>query len=178
MLTISAGAVTPPHAEDTYGYTYNLLRFDWDAETEGLTIEIEPRTWNERLTSFEADASLFGEERLLHVLRCPNFRKQRSVTEPMAIADGRSEAQQAAAEQAPIKADQEANVAKTSDLLRLHFFRDLSSEQRVHALIEVGVLPSDWRIDLTHTIERLLLDQALDSGLQVELETAVGELRR
>ena len=68
-------------------------------------------------------------------------------------------------------------MGSSSDLLRLHFFRDLSAEQRVHALIDVGLLPDDWTIDLTHTVERRLFDKALSSGLEDQLASAVGELR-
>ena len=68
-------------------------------------------------------------------------------------------------------------MGRSSDLLRLHFFRDLSAAQRLHALVTVGVLPEDWAIELTHTVERRLLDQALGSGLQDELATAVGAFR-
>ena len=52
-------------------------------------------------------------------------------------------------------------MGTTSDLLRLHFFRDLSAEQRVQALIEVGLLTDDWTSDLTHTLEWRLFDRAL-----------------
>ena len=178
LLTMSAGATVPPNAEDGYQYTYNLLRFDWESRTEGLKIEIEPRTWNEQITNFNADTSLFGKERLVHVLQCPNFRKQRSAAAAQAAsADACPDPAQTTVEQSPSDAAEEKNVTKSNDLLRLHFFRDLSAEQRVHALIEAGVLPCDWKIELTHTIERLLLDQALGSGLQDELATAVGALR-
>ena len=68
-------------------------------------------------------------------------------------------------------------MGSSSDLLRLHFFRDLSAKQRVQALIEVNLLPDDWSSDLTHTLERRLFDKALSSGLEGHLTSAVSALR-
>ena len=178
LLTMSAGAAVPPNTEDGYQYTYNLLSFEWDASTEGLKIEIIPRTWNEQETRFDADTRQFGTDRLQHVLRCPNF-KNRAVAAPVHAAsrDCRIEATQATPVE-PLSDVAGGNAMGTSsDLLRLHFFRDLSAEQRVHALMEVGLLPDDWTIELTHTIERRLLDKALNSGMEVELTSAVRALR-
>ena len=178
LLTMSAGAVVPPKAEVGYQYTYNVLTFEWDARTDGLKIEIVPRSWNEYATIFDADTRQFGEDRLQRVLRCPNFKNQAVVPAVHAASsDSRIEAGQAAPEEPVAGAAGGKDMGRSSDLLRLHFFRDLSAAQRLRALIEVGVLPEDWTIELTHTIERRLLDQALGSGLQDELATAVGALR-
>ena len=68
-------------------------------------------------------------------------------------------------------------MGRSSDLLRLHFFRDLSAEQRVQALVEVGLLTDNWTSELTHTLERRLFDRALSSGLEAQLASAVGALR-
>ena len=178
LLTMSAGAVVPPNAEDGYEYTYNLLSFDWDTSTEGLKVEIVPRTWNEEATRFEADTRQFGDDRLQHVLRCPNFKSQAVAASVHAASrDCPVEARQATpAEQLSEVAGGNA-MGTSSDLLRLHFFRDLSAEQRVHALIDVGLLPDDWTIELTHAVERRLFDKALSSGLEDQLVSAVGDLR-
>ena len=142
LLTMSAGAVVPPNAGGRYQYSYNLLRFDWDAGSDGLKVEIEPRTWNDDITSFEANTSLFGETRLVRVLQCPNFRKQGVADAVQAkIAGSRLESAATAAEPSTGDTAEEKNLAKSSDLLRLHFFRDLNAEQRVQALMEVSVLP-------------------------------------
>ena len=76
LLTMSAGAVVPPDAEVGYQYTYNVLTFGWDAVTDDFKMEIVPRSWDERATSFGADTHQFGDDRLRRVLRCPNFRHQ------------------------------------------------------------------------------------------------------
>ena len=179
LLTISAGAAVPPSGEAGYQHTYNVLTFEWDADSDGLKIEIVPRTWNQRATIFDADTRQFGENRLQHVLRCPNFRNQAAAAGmPAAKDDSRTEARRAAAEEAVRDVAGGHNMERSSDLLRLYFFRDLSAAQRVGALIEVGVLPETWNIELTHTVERRLLDQALSSGLQDKLAAAVAVLRR
>ena len=178
LLTMSAGAVVPPNADVGYQYTYNVLTFEWDARTDGLKIEIVPRSWNEHATIFDADMRQFGEDRLQCVLRCPNFKNQAvAAAVHAASGDSRIEAGQAAPEEPVGEAAGGKDMGRNSDLLRLHFFRDLSAAQRLRALIEVGVLPEDWTIELTHTIERRLMDKALGWGLLDELATAVGALR-
>ena len=178
LLTMSAGATVPPRVRGEYQYTYNLLTFDWDARTNGLRIEIVPRRWNKEATRFGPDRRHFGKERVERVLRCPNFKRQAISADVRAAgAVCRSESWGATATVALSDAAGGKEMERNSDLLRLHFFRDLSAEERVRALIEVGVLPEDWAIELTHTIEIRLLDQALGSGLHDKLETAVATLR-
>ena len=181
LLTISAGAAVPPDAEEDYQYTYNVLSFAWDEDTDGLKIVIASRSWNEQGTVFEADTDRFDAGRCEFVLRCPNFRRQGGAPDRGA-ASGVSrgpavEAGRPAQEEPLGDAAGGNNMGETSDLLRLHFFRDLSAEQRMRALIEVGLLREDWNIELTHTIERQLLDKAVSSGLHDKLTTVVGTLR-
>ena len=178
LLTISAGAVVPPNTENGYQYTYNLLSFEWDAKTEGLRVQIVPRTWNEQATSFDADARQFGADRFQHILRCPNFRSQAAAASVHGARRGARIGAMQDASAEPLSDAAGGNAMGTSsDLLRLHFFRDLSAGQRIHALMEVGLLPDDWAVDLTHTIERRLFDKALGSGLEDKLASAVGALR-
>ena len=175
LLTMSAGAVVPPDDEDGYQYTYNLLSFDWDANTECLRVEIVPRSWDKEATQFDEDTTQFGADRLQRDLRCPNFRSQAvAAPVPTASRDCPNEATRAADGQPPIGGNA---MERSSDLLRLHFFRDLSAQQRVQALVEVGLLTNNWNSDLTHTLERRLFERALSSGLEAQLASAVGALR-
>ena len=178
LLTMSAGAVVPPATENGYQYTYNVLRFEWDAGTEGLKVEIVPRTWNEAKTRFDADTRQFGADRLQRSLRCPNFKNQAAAASVRAASrDCPTEGRRAAPAE-PLSDTAGGNaMGTTSDLLRLHFFRDLSAEQRVQALIEVGLLTDDWTSDLTHTLEWRLFDRALSSGLEDQLASAVDAFR-
>ena len=175
LLTMSAGAVVPPNDEDGYQYTYNLLSFDWDVTTECLRVEIVPRTWDEEATQFDEDTSQFGADRLQHSLRCPNFKSQAvAAPVPTASRDFPDQVARAAGGQPPIGGNA---MGRSSDLLRLHFFRDLSAEQRIQVLVEVGLLTDNWTGDLTHSLERRLFDRALSLGLEVQLTSAVGALR-
>lgn len=175
LLTMSAGAVVPPDNDDGYKYTYNLFRFDWDAGTECLKVEIVPRSWDEEATRFDADTDQFEGDRFQSSLRCPNF-KRRAVTEPVpaVIREYPTAATPAASGQPPTGGNA---MGHNSDLLRLHFFRDLSAEQRILALVKVGLLSDNWTSDLTHTLERRLFDKALSSGLEDQLASEVGALR-
>ena len=176
LLTISAGAAVPLNTEVGYRYTYNLLTFEWDAKSDGLKIEIVPRSWNEQATIFDADTRQFGGNRMQHALRCPNFRNQAAAA-GVPAGDSPIKVEQAAPKKPLPAVAGRGDMGRRSDLLRLYFFRDLSAAQRLRALIEVGMLPEKWTIELKHTVERRLLDQALNSGLQDELATAVGVLR-
>ena len=181
LLTISAGAVVPPEAGGAYRYTYNVISFEWDAETAGLEVQIVPRTWNERETRFDADTSQFSSGRFRQVLRGPSTGKPSS--EGPAQATGRDYgtagvprgARESTRRETAETAGRDAMVSSRG-LLRLKFFRDLSAAQRQEVLIEVGILSSDWSIELTHTFERRLFDQALDAGLEGQLTSAVGVL--
>ena len=175
LLTMSAGAVVPPHNDDGYQYTYNLLSFDWNDSTERLRVEIVPRTWDEEATQFDVDTAQFGADRLRHNLRCPNFKNSAVTAQvPAATCDCPTEAAQAAGGPPPTGGNA---MERSSDLLRLHFFRDLNAEQRVQALVEVGLLTENWTSDLTHALERRLFDKALSAGLEAQLASAVGALR-
>ncbi|MDE0396151.1 MAG: metallophosphoesterase [Gammaproteobacteria bacterium] len=179
LLTISAGAAVPPRTGDGYQYTYNVLTFEWDADCDGLRIEIVPRSWNKQATMFDADTRQLGESRRKYILRCPNFRNQAAAAGVSAAKnDVRIEARQATTRKPLRDSAAGRDIAENRDLLRLYFFRDLSEAQRIRALIEVGILSEEWTIELTHTVERRLLDQALRSGLQDGLATAVAVLRR
>ena len=180
LLTLSAGAVVPPTTQGRYRYTYNVLRFEWDAETDGLKVEVVPRSWDEDATIFDADTTAFGDERVEKILRCPNFRRLRRVDVAAGAANGEiwEEAEKGEVpEDLPACIEGGKNVAKDSDLLRLRFFRDLSGDERIQALIKVGLLPESWTIDLTHSMERRLMDRALALGLRDELATAVTTIR-
>ena len=178
VLTLSAGAVVPPKSVDGYTYTYNLVQFKWDPQTGGLKVVILPRRWNENATKFDSDTEQLGQERVEAVLRCPNFEKVGEVVGRQITGSGKR----------PVEATKKPHDRKGGvrggkemdsgrELLRLHFFRDLTAGQRTRALIEVGVLPESWTITLTHSIERRLLDRALGMGRQEELEKAVARVR-
>ena len=177
LLTICAGATVPPGTEDGYQFTYNVISFEWEEDTEGLKVQIVPRTWNEEETRFGVDTGQFGEDRFERTLGCPNFRA-RALATPARAASG--DCRSTDGEAAPAYPLSEGaggeTMGSSSELLRLYFFRDLSPVQRVRALMDVGVLPDDWTIELTHIIERRLFDKALRQGLEDRLTSTVSAL--
>ena len=177
LLTICAGAAVPPGTEDGYQFTYNVIGFEWEDSTEDLKVQIVPRTWSDAETRFDVDRGQFGADRIRHTLRCPNF-KARAVAGP--VREPSSDCSTRAASAAPAFPLNEGaggdTMGRSTELLRLYFFRDLSPVQRVRALIDVDVLPDDWTIELTHILERRLFDKALRLGLEERLTSTVGAL--
>ena len=174
LLTLSAGAVVPPSIEAGYSYTYNVISFDWDAGTNGLRVSVMPRLWNERKTRFGPDMENFGSEQKQSILRCPNFDVVENAmrvdsSEVRKRSDGTARA--SGDDDAGTQGDEEMGAG--NDMLRLRFFRDLTSRQRVEVLIASGILPESWTDDLKHVIETRLLDRALEMGRQDELGEAI-----
>lgn len=170
LMTLSAGATVPPESEDGYGFSYNVICFDWDAETDGLKVTIVPRIWNDETTSFDVDTVNFKDAQLSTVLRCPNFQGD----------TGTSHAQVPAAAGGPL--DESLSAAgftggdvmdSRSRFLRLRFFRDLTPPQRVSVFVELGILSEGWNEDITHNIEHQLLQTVLKCGRYVDLERAI-----
>ena len=175
LLTVSAGAVLSLDKEKRNRYTYNLLSFGWDSETEHLKVGIARRSWDERATHFVADNSQFKDGHGFFDFRCPNSRSQASFAAVhMTSRDFTDEATRASG--GPLHIGGNA-MQHNRDLLRLHFFRDLNAEQRKKVLVKVGLLTKNWDNGLTHTLERRLFDRALGSGLEADLGTAVSALR-
>ena len=173
VLFISAGAAVPPVDEVSYQFTYNKLVFDWDAEADALTVQIEARTWNADATCFAADCDGIGPT--TQTLNCPNFqgaggREVGRETIGRTRASGRTASSDGTETRSgdPVMAEEDA-------LLRLRFFKDLTVTQRAKTLAELGVLPpSDWVVDeMTHTLARRLLDSVLSAGRSGDLRRAM-----
>lgn len=178
LMTLEAGATVPPRAENGYTYTYNILVFDWHAESDGLEVTIIPRAWTEDDKDFVADDHRLGGRRPTVLLGSPNFRGN-GATEMDAIA--------AAAPPiavAPPSDDIPGSERSGGDemgqdfaLLLLRFFRDLSPNQRLAVLLKLKLLPDEWRDPLTHTIERNIVDALARQGRLAEVESAVTEIQ-
>lgn len=61
-------------------------------------------------------------------------------------------------------------------LLRLRFFRDLTSAQRLRVLVDLNALPDDWRDLLTHSIEVQILDSLQRTNRLDDLEVAINKI--
>jgi hypothetical protein len=182
LMLLASGATTPPKAEAGYGYTYNLLIFDWSEETDGLILTTIPRSWSNDDTDFVADDQRFGEHDHRVVLGCPNFRKASQLVKAQEVAPASplKEIQQDG--ELPIEGQpMDINLPndampETFPLLLLRFFRDLSPAQRLEVLIELKVLPDDWSTPLTHVMERRVVDGLAQSGKLAEFEEAINRI--
>jgi len=169
LMMLAAGATTPPK-EDDYTYTYNLITFDWHAETEGLEVTIRPRSWNSRETAFEEDLKPLGDHKPCNVLRCPNF-KQPEQNAPILQHEAPVE---------PLEEQQKAteDMSDRFQMTLLRFFRDLTPRQRLSVLIKLKALPEAWQDTLTHSIERHVVETLEAAGRLEELTKAIDEIQK
>jgi len=179
ILTLAAGATVPPVTDDPFTYTYNILEFEWEPETESLIVTVHPRVWVESEKDFGPDPVRLGGKGPQFRLGCPNFRAAASMAEAqprektMARED-RVESAPAISKPTPIAGEPAESMAdERLPLLLLRFFRDLSPGQRVRVLVELGALPDDWGEPLTHGIERQVVEGLVRTDRLDDLEAAI-----
>lgn len=183
LMLLASGATTPPKAEAGYGYTYNLLIFDWSEETDGLMVTTIPRAWSYDDTDFVADNLRLGARDHKVVLGCPNFRKVSQSVPVQEVAPAQILKKIQLDGELPLEG-QPTDINLPSDdimpemfpLLLLRFFRDLSPRQRLAVLVELSALPDDWREPLTHAMERRVVDGLAQSGRLAEFEEAINKI--
>jgi len=179
LLTIAAGATIPPVADDEFTFTYNVLEFDWDQVSDSLVVTIHPRVWSRTETAFEANTKVFGAERIVHTLGCPNFRgnePQRDTAAPLEDLRSTETVRNLVANDGTTDAGSQEERNTMEDkfpFLLLRFFRDLTATQRLTILIEMGALPKNWNGALTHPMERRAFDSLKSSGKLDELEREI-----
>ncbi len=176
QLRLAAGALTPPGAGPGYWYSYNWIEFDWlpaQAGKSQLQVTVYPRAWQPADTRFGADKDrLSSGECHRIVLSC----------EPQAAAVGLSQAPvpplvSAAIADVPIEPQVDevdlglpetdvvpAQVEDTESFaeLRFLFWRYLSRDQRIDALIKVQLLTERARARLPSFMEQEAFDEAAD----------------
>lgn len=59
-----------------------------------------------------------------------------------------------------------------ADLL-LRYFRDLNEKDRLAILVQLSLLPAEWKGPLTHVLERRCLDRAKATNRLDELAAAI-----
>lgn len=181
LLVLAAGATVPPHVSDKYTYTYNLLTFDWDAASDGLSVKIFPRAWSDERTRFEDDPARLGGHQPAHVLGCPNFRDAPSTEEGKPeTGTSSSEAMDPIQQSAPAAEsgvtpalEGAEQMADRFPILLLRFFRDLAPVQRLAILVDLKELPDDMDDKLTHMMERQAIDRIAAKGKLDALEAAI-----
>jgi predicted phosphodiesterase len=147
-LVIGSGAVTPEHPHDAYTYRYNILEFervDVDAR-QSLTVTVHPRVWMREDTGFGPDTNrLHGRSFTSFNLKCPQFNLEAVPAIP-------------APESQP-QHDHEGFI-KLSYL----FWRHLSWQQRLTALVNIECLPTLADRPPDRSIEELGLQWAHHDG--------------
>jgi hypothetical protein len=68
---------------------------------------------------------------------------------------------------------QSAPMDESFALVLLRFFRDLAPGQRIRVLVRLGELPDDWDDELSHAIERQVVDNLAHSGKLNDLSNAI-----
>ncbi len=172
FLTIASGAAIPPRATDEYGYTYNILTFDWDSQVDGLKVSIVPRTWSDEEMDFVADEELLRDTGPTLTLASANFQAAGRQIEPPAL-EAADEVDYPAAEEDRIVIIEETTVPERFAMVLLRFFRDLSPSQRLAILVRLGALPPTWNGVMTHGMERNVVDKLMHDGRLANLENEI-----
>ena len=180
LMLLQAGATVPPTADETFSYTYNILEFEWDAETDALIVIVHPRAWSEDKKDFRADEDRLDEMQPRYILGCPNFRQ--AVQAPSETPTKTADTMQPAVtvpvvqEAGVFEERKEPSMPAKYSLLRLRFFRDLTSAQRLRVLVDLNALPDNWRDLLTHSIEVQILDSLQRTNRLDDLEAAINKI--
>jgi hypothetical protein len=188
LMMLAAGATVPFKSNVKYTYTYNIIEFDWDAESDALVVTMHPRAWNPEKTCFEADDKRLGGKEPRFVLGSPNFRKSKIVT-PATVesVDGVTAASEAVVspepilEMVPAETRQEESLempasADGADLALLRFFRDLYESERLRILVELDALPSASDERMSQGLERRLFDWVVREGKLPQLVALTAKL--
>lgn len=172
FMMVAAGATVPSRSEDIYVFTYNIIEFDWDEDSDGLQVTMHPRVWSPQNTRFEMDATRLGAPDPRFVLGCPNFRAGAvKVAENVAIgvvpamADDREPLVEMIAEADSVQEGLEVSPEVRGYRLELlRFFRDLTEGERLRILILLDAITSDSEDRMTQAVERRLFDWLIREG--------------
>jgi predicted MPP superfamily phosphohydrolase len=176
LLLLAAGATVPFKSNETYTFTYNIIEFDWDSDKDALAVTIHPRAWNPARTCFEADEKRLGGKDPNYVLASPNFRKGRHPKKETESADfHREEENELPLIEivAALDSETEPPVPPDSEGYRfalLRFFRDLSGNERLRILAELGAFEEEDNQRMTQAVERRLFDWLVKQERLADIE--------
>lgn len=170
LLVLAAGATVPP-SNETLLYTYNIIEFGLDRTGESLVVTVHCRSWQDDRKNFAADYSPLKGQASTFTLGCPNFCNGPNISGT--VEEGKAVA---AASPLPTEGSKEAAPAPMPAdfaLVLLRFFRDLTPSQRLRVLVRLGELPDDWTEELSHGIERQVVDQLAQTDRLNQLAEAI-----
>lgn len=167
VLMLAAGAAVPFRSNDKYTYTYSIIEFDWDRDTDNLVVTVHPRAWNPAKTCFEADNKRLGGKASRFTLGSPSFKKVGSIpaaretdviggdvaVEPIVELVPAESIEASAGEAPPMPPDR-----KDYEVTLLRFFRDLYENERLKILVELDAIPAESNERMSQGLERRLFD--------------------
>ncbi|SDQ38449.1 Calcineurin-like phosphoesterase [Pseudomonas sp. UC 17F4] len=190
LMMLAAGATVPFKSNAEYTFTYNVIEFDWDAETDSLSVTIHPRAWNPERTQFEADDQRLGGANPNYRLGCPSFRKAKrpdvpSVQHTSSMPPGEQASCSAGPtiEMVPMASSVEElklmpPPLEGYEVVRLRFFRDLLEGERLRILVELDAVPEDLDEPMSQGLERKLLEWLAREGKLEQVEHMIDRLIR
>ncbi len=159
LLVLAAGATVPP-SDETLLYTYNLIDFELAGDGDRIAVTIHPRSWQDQKKDFEPDPSPLQGQGPTFELGCPNFAPSTKSAAGGTSAPPVDQSVASVPRHEEVKSSVEvAPVSEDFALVLLRFFRDLSPGQRVRVLVDLGALPDDWSEELSHAMERQVVDR-------------------
>jgi predicted phosphodiesterase len=176
VMMLAAGATVPFKSDETYTFTYNIIEFDWDVESDELAVTMHPRTWNPKRTCFETDEKPLGGQEPRFTLGSPNFRKAKllPLAAEMAVSgmepeDGKQMPAEPVVELVAAEPAEGETATMPPDVegyeqTMLRFFRDLLENERLRILVELHAIPSDSDERMTQGVERRLFDWLARGG--------------
>lgn len=188
IMMLAAGATVPYRSDEIYTFTYNIIEFDWEAETDSLSVTMHPRAWNPRRTCFEADENRLGGRSPSFRLASPYFRRasrpdSRTMTrsEDKPISEAAHRPTEPAIEMVPMESQEEgpqpmSPKAEGYETARLRFFRDLLEGERLRILVELDALSENSDERMSQGLERKLFDMLVRNGKLDAIQTMIDEL--
>lgn len=188
VMMLAAGATVPYKSDDVYTFTYNIIKFEWDDEIDGLSVTMYPRAWNAQRTCFEADDKRLGGKVRNFRLGCPSFRKADRPDVPKAAQHLDAPSIEASTHSATptiamipmesLTGEPPAMQPKAEgyETARLRFFRDLLEGERLRTLVELDALPADSNERMSQGLERKLFDMLVRNGKLGDVERMIDQL--
>ena len=128
LLSIAAGATTPPKVNNEYTYCYNIIEFEWKDE-KGLMITLHPRIWSDETKSFEEDKIHYDKDKRTFTLKCPNLSVENIQCKTMPASQVEVDDNSHSVSPNIIE-EIGMTPEKQEQLVLLRFFRDLTGSQR------------------------------------------------
>lgn len=186
VMLLAAGATVPYKSSATYNFTYNIIEFAWDEETDGLSVTMHPRAWNAQRTRFEADVERLQGAGSNFRLKCPSFRKADRPPAASQRLDGQLPMESVCLlkpnlDMEPTNSFEEGTRVMQPKVegygtARLRFFRDLFEGERMRILVELDALPQNFDEQMSQGLERKLFDMLVHNGKLGEVEKMIDDL--